>query len=56
MDVLKFAVGHTVDIEDAFCTGAFSSIEVRPLTVKLRNIWNKRLLLSNSRKLSTSTG
>jgi len=49
MDVLKFAAGHTVAIQDAFRICAFSSHKVRPLVVKLRNIWDKRLLLSNSR-------
>ena len=40
--------GRTVEINDAFRIGPLNSGKVRPIVVKLMNIWDKRLVLSNS--------
>lgn len=51
---LKHVAGRSVEIADAFRIGRYSASQVRhrPIIVKLRNIWDKRLVLSNARKLS----
>ena len=50
---LRFA-GRPVEIADAFRIGKYNSPQTRhcPVIAKLRNVWDKRLLLSNARKLS----
>jgi len=40
-----------VDIADAFRLGRFQQGRTRPVLVKLRSIWDKRVVLSNSRTL-----
>ena len=55
MDVLKLTAGRTVEINDAFRIGPLNSGKVRPIVVKLMNIWDKRLVLSNCRKLGSTS-
>ena len=50
-DVLRFVVGHEVDTVDMFRIGRFATEKLRPIIVKLRTVWDKRTILSNSRKL-----
>ena len=51
--VLQCVVGHTVDVVDMFRLGRFApnSSRPRPILVKLRVAWDKRIILSNSRSL-----
>lgn len=51
--VLQYVVGHTVDVVDMFRLGRFApnSSRPRPILVKLRVAWDKRIILSNSRSL-----
>jgi len=48
---LAVAAGRHVDIADAFRLGRFQQGRTRPVLVKLRSIWDKRVVLSNSRTL-----
>jgi small nuclear ribonucleoprotein (snRNP)-like protein len=52
-DVFQSLVGHTVDIVDLFRLGRYSDKEnrPRPILIKLRSVWDCRVLLSSSRKL-----
>jgi hypothetical protein len=52
--VLLHVAGRPVEIADAFRIGKFNPSQARhrPVIVKLRCAWDKRLLLSNARKLS----
>jgi len=52
--VLNFVAGRTVDIRDAFRLGKYGTSKTRPVLVTLCGVWDKRLVLSNGRKLSTS--
>jgi len=54
----KTRCGSTrIEIADAFRAGKYDASQVRhrPIIVKLRTIWDKRLVLSNARKLSEIT-
>jgi hypothetical protein len=46
--------GRTVDIADAFRIGKYNANQLRPrpVIVKLRSIWDRRLVLSSARKLA----
>jgi len=50
---LRFVVGREVEIADAFRLGDFKPNlnKNRPVLVSLRSVWDKRLILDNSRKL-----
>ena len=50
-DALTFVCGHSVDIADAFRLGRFNADKIRPILVKLRTIWDKRLILSKAGNL-----
>lgn len=52
-DILKFVVGREVEISDAFRLGKFNSDKTRPILVKLRSVWDKRLILKTSWKLKS---
>jgi len=54
-DVLKFIAGKDVDTVDLFRLGRFVANKVRPVIVKLRLFWDKRILLSSSYKLKRYT-
>ena len=44
-DVLYRVAGRNVEIADAFRIGAYSPDRSRPVLVKLRSVWDKRLVL-----------
>ena len=51
--VLTCAASRDVEISDAFRIGGkFSSDKTRPILIRLRSAWDKRLVLSGARKLS----
>jgi len=50
--VLHTAAGRDVQIDDAFRLGSFVQGRVRPLLVKMKSVWDRRLVLSGSRKLA----
>ena len=52
-DILHFVLEHSVDTVDMFRLGRFNanSSRPRPILVKLRAVWDKRLLLSKRNKL-----
>ena len=51
--MLTCAASRDVEIADAFRIGGkFSSDKTRPILVRLRSAWDKRLVLSGARKLS----
>jgi len=39
--------GHDIDVVDLFRLGRFNPDKTRPVLVKLRTIWHKRILLNN---------
>jgi len=47
-NVLDFVAGRRVEIDDALRLGAFSADKCRPVLVKLKSVWDRRLVLSNS--------
>jgi ribosome-associated translation inhibitor RaiA len=53
-DTLHHVAGRSVDITDAFRIGKFNAqrSRPRPIVVKLRSVWDRRLVLSNARKLA----
>jgi hypothetical protein len=51
---LRAAAGKDVEIVDAFRLGRFLAGKTRPVLVKLRSIWDRRLVLSGRRKLAES--
>ena len=52
LNVLRTAAGRDVHIEDAFRLGAYQSSKKRPILVKLRSIWDRRLVLAGARNLN----
>ena len=52
-DALKFIVDKEVDIVDVFRLGRFDASKVRPILIKLRTVWDRRLVLNNSRRLKS---
>lgn len=50
-DALEFIVDHPVDIMDVFRLGKFNQSKVRPVLVKLRVAWDRRLILSRCSRL-----
>ena len=49
-------MGHNVDIADAFRVGRFDAYKSRPIIVKLRSTWDKRLITVNCHKLKNFAG
>lgn len=51
---LQHVAGRPTEIVDAFRIGKFNAAQdrPRPVIVKLRNVWDRRIILSNARKLS----
>jgi hypothetical protein len=51
---LQHVAGRSVDISDAFRIGKFNASQSRPrpIIVRLRCVWDKRLILGNTRKLA----
>lgn len=54
-DILRHVVGRDVDIVDLFRLGQFRAEKRRPVLVKLRTVWDRRLILQSSRKLKSYT-
>ena len=52
-DILKFIVGIDVDVADAFRLGRFKSDKAHQVLIKLRSIWDKRLILKTARKMKS---
>ena len=52
-DVLNFAAGRDVTVQDAFRIGRVVLGKQRPILVKLNNLWDRRLILSNCRHLAS---
>lgn len=50
-DILKFIAGKDMDIVDLFRLGKYQENRVRPVLVKLRTVWDRRLILNGARKL-----
>ena len=50
--VLRTAAGRDIHVEDAFRLGAYHSGKKRPVLIKLRSIWDRRLVLSGARNLN----
>ena len=48
---LRFVTGVDVDVCDMFRIGRYDQNKVRPILVKLRNAWDKRIVLINCSKL-----
>jgi hypothetical protein len=55
-DALSFISGHNVDVVDAFRVGRFVVDKTRPIIVKLRSVWDRRIIVSNSYKLKDFAG
>ena len=55
-EALLFVKGQSVDIVDAYRAGHFDANKTRPIIVKLRTTWDKRLILSNCNKLKNFAG
>jgi hypothetical protein len=53
---LSFVMGQTVDVVDAYRIGRFDANKARPIIVKLRSVWDRRIIVSNSYKLKNFTG
>ena len=52
MNVLQVAAGREVSVSDAFRLGRYDLNKCRPILVKLHSVWDKRTVLSGSRKLA----
>ena len=50
-DIFEFVTDHPVDILDVFRLGKYNSSKIRPILVKLRVAWDRRLILSRSSRL-----
>ena len=48
---LESAAGRAVDITDAVRLGRFNTLKHRPILVKLKSVWDKRLVLSRTHSL-----
>lgn len=56
-DALKHVAGRPVDIADVFRVGGtFKENRTRPVLVKLRTVWDRRIVLSNAAKLKDYIG
>lgn len=50
-DAFEFVTDHPVEILDVFRLGRYNSNKIRPILVKLRVAWDRRLILSRSSRL-----
>jgi hypothetical protein len=50
--ILKFIVGRDVDVDDSFRLGKYQAGKIRPILVKLKTAWDRRLILQGRRKLT----
>ena len=51
LEALEHVAGHTVETNDMFRVGRFAVGKTRPVIVKLRSMWDHRLLVSGSYKM-----
>jgi len=51
LDALTYVHGRGIDINDMFRIGKFVAGKIRPIVVKLRSVWDRRLILSSCYKL-----
>jgi len=51
LDAVHHAAGRAVDTDDMFRVGRYTAGKVRPVIVKLRSSWDRRLILNNCYKL-----
>jgi len=51
VDALQYVAGHAVDTDDMFRIGRYASDKTRPIIVRLRSAWDRRLILSSCYKL-----
>ena len=49
--ILQFVVDKPVDVVDMYRLGRYNATKTRPVLVKLRAVWDRRLILNKSRKL-----
>lgn len=49
-NILKFITGKDIDIVDLFRLGRYQENKIRPVLVKLRTVWDRRLILNGTRK------
>lgn len=49
--VLKYVADKDIEVVDLFRIGRFNAQKTRPIIVKLRSFWDRRILLSSSYKL-----
>jgi len=54
-DAFNHVLGHAADVADMFRAGRFATGKTRPVIVKLRTAWDRRLLLANRTKLKDFT-
>ena len=50
-DALFFVTGRHVDVMDMYTIGRFVDGKSRPILVKLRTVWDRRVVLSSCAKL-----
>jgi len=50
-DALSFVTGRHVDVMDMYRIGRFANDKIRPIIVKLRTVWDRRVVLSSCAKL-----
>jgi hypothetical protein len=48
---LQFVVGHVVDVKDMLRVGRYTDGKIRPIIVKLRTSWDRRIILAECGKL-----
>lgn len=52
-DILQFVAGNHIDVVDMYRVGRFSPDKMRPVIVKLRTVWDRRIILSGCSKLKS---
>ena len=50
-DALSFVTGRHVDVMDMYRIGRFANDKTRPIIVKLRTVWDRRVVPSSCAKL-----
>jgi len=53
---LPFVMGHTMNVVDAYRIDRFDASKTRQIILKLRSVWDRRFIVSNSYKLSKFAG
>lgn len=51
VNILHFIVARDVDLDDSFRLGKYQAGKNRPILVKLKTVWDRRLILQGRRKL-----